>query len=254
MALLGNYSVLHKSPTKFMTGTIAYGDRANWNKPGMARSIGMGSGNNWKLAAIPQGFSVGGAWMSPRTAGGMTSRNNALLSFTPTASGALGRGGIAVAQISLDANALGQLIAGAIGSASLSLDATATIVAILAASGSALVTMEASVTVFALGCLSGNSAINLDATLISYAKGWMAGTTVETGALTPDAIAVKVWAALQGDIDNAGSAGAALLAAGSAGDPWSTALPGNYATGSAGALIKAIEKLIKDSQALILAK
>ena len=39
MALLGNMSILHKSPAKYLTGTVGYGDRANWNKPGMMRNI-----------------------------------------------------------------------------------------------------------------------------------------------------------------------------------------------------------------------
>lgn len=46
-----------------------------------------------------------------------------------------------------------------------------------------------------------------------------------------------VWDAVQASHVDAGSTGAALNAAGSAGDPWVTALPGAYGAGSAGKLV-----------------
>lgn len=61
---------------------------------------------------------------------------------------------------------------------------------------------------------------------------------VVTGTgLTSENVGAAVWAALQADINNPGTAGAALLAAGSAGDPWSTPLPGAYGAGTAGELV-----------------
>jgi hypothetical protein len=50
-------------------------------------------------------------------------------------------------------------------------------------------------------------------------------------------IADQVWDELLSGHAGAGSTGAALSAAGSAGDPWSTALPGAYGAGTAGKIV-----------------
>jgi len=54
---------------------------------------------------------------------------------------------------------------------------------------------------------------------------------------TVGAIADQVWDEAIADHAGAGSTGAALSAAGSAGDPWGTALPGAYGAGTAGKII-----------------
>ncbi len=71
--------------------------------------------------------------------------------------------------------------------------------------------------------------------LPSITANWLtaAGTAADFGAEIADA----VWdEAIAGHL-GAGSTGAALNAAGSAGDPWNTALPGAYGAGTAGRLI-----------------
>jgi hypothetical protein len=72
-----------------------------------------------------------------------------------------------------------------------------------------------------------------------------------TGAgLSTANVGQDVWdAILNGEI----TAKDALLTAGSAGDPWITELPGSYTGSSAGTLIKKIENIIQDNQALTLA-
>jgi hypothetical protein len=50
-------------------------------------------------------------------------------------------------------------------------------------------------------------------------------------------VADAVWDELLADHTDAGSAGAGLAAAGSAGDPWSTVLPGSYGASTAGQII-----------------
>lgn len=56
-------------------------------------------------------------------------------------------------------------------------------------------------------------------------------------APTAAEIADAVWDEAIADHDDAGSTGEALAAAGSAGDPWTTALPGSYSAGQAGKII-----------------
>lgn len=86
---------------------------------------------------------------------------------------------------------------------------------------------------------------DLDASIESIAN--MNVDIVMTGAgLTTSNVGAAVWAALQSDINDSGTAGAALLAAGSAGDPWSTALPGNYEGTQAGSILAQIQLLIDE--------
>ena len=70
--------------------------------------------------------------------------------------------------------------------------------------------------------------------------GAMAANTVTASALATDAVTEVVngvWDEPLAGHATSGSTGAALSAAGSAGDPWSTALPGAYGTGTAGNII-----------------
>src|SRR5574343_331807 len=76
------------------------------------------------------------------------------------------------------------------------------------------------------------NAINNDA-IISANAITAASMNADAGAEIADA----VWDEALAGHAGAGSAGAALTAAGSAGDPWATALPGSYGAGTAGLLL-----------------
>lgn len=65
-------------------------------------------------------------------------------------------------------------------------------------------------------------------------------TAVATSTAVQSGLAVAIWdAALSGHL-NAGSTGEALNAAGGAGDPWITSIPGAYTTGQAGHVLGSI--------------
>jgi hypothetical protein len=79
----------------------------------------------------------------------------------------------------------------------------------------------------------------------AISSGGITAASIATGAIDADALATDavseiadgVWdEAISGHL-GAGSTGAALNAAGSAGDPWTTPLPGAYGTGTAGKII-----------------
>jgi hypothetical protein len=121
----------------------------------------------------------------------------------------------------------------------------------------------------AVGSVTGNVGGNVNGSVASIAANGIAATSIATGAITAakfaanaiDAAAVAtgaidadalatdaaaeiadaVWDELLSGHVIVGSAGAALQAAGSAGDPWSTALPGAYGAGTAGAIVPAIK-------------
>lgn len=79
----------------------------------------------------------------------------------------------------------------------------------------------------------------------SLAANSITASAVATGAIDADALATdavneivdQVWDETLGDHVGSGTTGAGLTAAGSAGDPWSTSVPGAYGAGTAGYLI-----------------
>jgi hypothetical protein len=79
-----------------------------------------------------------------------------------------------------------------------------------------------------------DTALELDGAVYRYTTNAL--EQAPSGATVP-AIVDGVWDATLTDHLDSGSTGAALNAAGAAGDPWSTALPGAYGAGTAGKLI-----------------
>jgi hypothetical protein len=93
----------------------------------------------------------------------------------------------------------------------------------------------------------------LDTTLVADgAVSQFTANALELGAagsgLDADATAHAVWDAVASHHAGTGSTGKALAAASSAGDPWSTALPGVYGAGTAGEIIGGLTDLIEDLQ------
>jgi hypothetical protein len=74
---------------------------------------------------------------------------------------------------------------------------------------------------------------------ITAAAVWAVGTRTLTASLDPTsaAIAAAVWDLATSGHTTSGTFGAAMNAAGSAGDPWGTALPGAYGAGTAGFIV-----------------
>jgi hypothetical protein len=190
MALIGNRSVLHKSPGRFLAGTVASGDRDNFDKAGMMRA----TYENWSdLSAIPNGHNVS-AWLLPKKRGGMSSHNVTGVTLSAFGAGAMGVNIDGVASMTFSATAVGQLIASAAGAASFSFDAAGNLIATLGAQGSASFTIAASGTAGAIAWAQGTATMEVTATLVRYAVGFMSGTTADTATLTPEQIAYAVWA------------------------------------------------------------
>ena len=75
--LIGNRSVLLKSPGRNLAGTVASTDRAGWAQPGMMRSAAYPA-----LAGLPNGY-YEAAWFLPKGAGALSSTYNARLDISP---------------------------------------------------------------------------------------------------------------------------------------------------------------------------
>lgn len=94
----------------------------------------------------------------------------------------------------------------------------------------------------AVGSVTGNVGGNVTGSVGSVAAGGITAASIATGAIDADALAADAGAEIADAVwDEAiaghaavGSTGAALSAAGAAGDPWATVVPGAYGAGTAG--------------------
>lgn len=220
MALLGNMSVLHKSPAKYLTGTVGFNDRANWNKPGMMRSRGnLTVSTLWKYDAVPSGMMAGRAFLAPQTAGRIVTRS--AFGINAVASGALGLPGNASANFSINATSVGGLIAGGIANCTITISAYASIAGRAAGSAVGGLSINAAAVpgATAWGVANANMAIN--GTAIAYGRGSMQASTVDNTTVTAASITQSVWSALSADYLVAGSMGSKLNSAASGGVDYS---------------------------------
>lgn len=190
--LVGNRSVLHKSPGRFLSGTVASIDRSAFSKPGMLRSAHFSL-----LAGVPNGHLAPSAWLLPRAGGALSSANFAGLALGAAGAGVLGMPGTGGASfIVAFAAAAGQLIVSGSGTAGMVVSSnTPLLTASLAGVGAAAFTLGAAGTLGALAGGAGMAAIAISGALVPYAIGSMQGSTVDAGVLTADAIAARVLSA-----------------------------------------------------------
>lgn len=222
MALIGNRSVILKSPSRFLSGAGTAGTgigilRSAFNAHGMMR-------NAFEVydakSAIPLGYTNG--WVPAKTAGGLSSRNALLGSSSATASGALGlnaeasltgSGDITSATAQLVISMVASLIgSGTVTAADLRgfLNGTAN----LTGSGS----LSAAAT--ALGWINSELVGSGVISATANANGAMAATILSYSALTPEGIRDSIWNATASSYDTAGTMGEKVNASGSASNPW----------------------------------
>jgi len=223
--LLGNYSVLHKSPAKYLTGTVGFNDRANWNKPGMMRSRGAGVAM-FAFDAVPAGFMAGKAFFAPRTAGRIVTRN--AFAVDGAAVGAMGLPGAAAASFAVNGAAIGGLIAGGVANASFTITGTASIAGLAAGSAAGTIAVNASAIGGATAWGIASGTMTVTGYCQPYALGYMTATTVDSSVLTPVSVASAVWAATAATNNTVGSMGEKLNDAGSAANPWTEVIESGY--------------------------
>lgn len=196
MALIGNRSVLLKSPGRFLSGTVASIERSNFSRAGQIANRFQAMSK--VFAGIPSGHLAPSSWALPRTAGAMSAINSA--TFSAAASG-LAYGGVtttAGASFSVSfASAAGQLISSGSGSATLTFSvADALLTASLGGVGTASFSFTTNTpTLGAEASMTASAGMVFSGSLTPYALGHLAGTTVDASVLTVDAIAAGVLAA-----------------------------------------------------------
>jgi hypothetical protein len=245
MALVGNYSLIFKSPGKYLSNVgVAIANPAT-QSPGAYRGRFYGEtmvANTVDVTNIPTGYYPPFTYILAPHSGGMGT------TFGIEGLGTLvGIGSMGVNKIS-SITGLGDIT-----NAQLSLIVSA--VAFMTGSGvfSADVVGKASKIASLAGTSTFTASVGALANLISdiIANGDLDGTASATGfmvadispftTLSPETLAAAVWNAIATNYNNAGTMGNKMNSAASAGDPWTTDLSAYNTTGTAGKIVKDIK-------------
>lgn len=237
------------SPFKWMKGSTLSIQGGSTRSPYL-----IGMLHNWQMhgerqTALPNGNLHPYSWMLPRTAGNMSMRTEGSGTLTanliPTISGSIdftGQGGLTaeaalVISMFLDMSGSGDLEANISGLLNMSLDMTG--------SGD----LEATMSAYGNMILDLEGSGDLEATIAAY--GNMSIDIVVTGTgLTIENVGNAVWQYLASQSTDPLTMGGKMNAAGNAGDPWSTILPGSYTGEQAGKIVSDMEDLIRKIKAL----
>ena len=218
MALLGNRSVLLKSPGRYFGGSTVSDNRSNFGTPGSTR--GRFFGGFPQTSATPSGYRPPYSWVLPVKPGELASVNNLTGGSSVALSMAAGVNGDAtLTGAGSITQATGQLVismvatlagTGTVAAADLRgyLNAVATL------SGAGSLTGPLRALAWLQSAVAGSGTIS-NAT--PYATGTLAATIRGYSDLTPEGIRDKVWDALLANYQTTGSAGKALAAASSGG-------------------------------------
>lgn len=252
--LLGNHSVLQKSPNRFLAGSTT-------SVEGQVRSNFSKSGNNrnrfyidqaataLKTYAIPQGNYPSRAWLLPQKAGELSSHNDAYLvvsNVTGIAVGGITTTGSAAFSITTNTPD-GQLISSGNGSASFSLTTNTPLLtasiggtgatnftvsgnpsllgAVASGGGSATFSVTSSATILpsndAPPARTAAASFTITGNLTPYAIGNMVGASLPYTVLSPASLAAAVWQSNKTDFNDVGTMGNALNNAASGGVDYS---------------------------------
>lgn len=214
MGLLGNYSILHKSPSHYATGTVGFSDPSNWNKSGLMASRLFGA-DLAEFDSMPPGFHAGRAAYPPQKAGRCVTQSAFV--FTGAANGAEGLPGSASSTITFIADAIGGLIAGGIASATITFTGSASGAGLAAGSAAGTIVFTGSATQGAIAWGIADGTITFTGAVQPYALAHGVATTIDTTNMTPQGVATAVWTAILAEYSGAGNAAAALSTASSGG-------------------------------------
>lgn len=202
--LLWNYSVIHKSPWKFLWWVGAICDN-NWGKNGQRMAIYTEASipDQWGL---PVWYSSG--WMLPRKSGFVVWFSEMSLSQSGTAvMWVNGDGNVA---INLNATADLSLVVSATGICDILLTLTGDAVGALYANWTSNIDLTATGTLGAVAFSTGESSITLSASADISALGYMTGEMTPFTELSPEWLASAVWNSLATEYNTTGTMGAKL--------------------------------------------
>ncbi len=249
--IIGNITLFSKNPIKFMGGTSLSSERSNFNTSGRNRNIysqWSATASEISKSSVPNGYIHPYSWVMAQSSGGMAlykningigSANANLAGGMGASSSIYGIGEISSAGLGLILQAVSIILSS--GSLSASIIGNLNSSATLAGSGNfsgalgALADAVSEITGSGEFSSSINSHANMEAEITPFTD------------LSPQGIASAVWNSLASNFNNSLTMGNKLNASGSAGDPWSTELPGVYAAGTAGDMLGNMNILLPDA-------
>lgn len=177
--LRGNYSVLLKSPGRFLGGGTVAPERANWGQNGARRNFAYQSGaaTAQKLFGVPDGAGGAYATLLPVKQGSMTAHYTARISVDGAANGLRGLPGTGAASLSVTTNTpFGELVVSGTGTATLAVSTnTPLLTATLAVTGTATAIVGGAATLTAHGYCVGSAGLTVTGTLTPFATGALTG-------------------------------------------------------------------------------
>lgn len=194
MALIGNRTVLHKSPGRFLSGGVASIERSNFGKAGMLASRFQAFSPI--LGGLPTGHLAPSSWSLPRTAGALSAINAASIAVAAApANLAEGRNLVGTAAVVVVvADAALQLVVSATGAATITFAQAGTVAGALSAVGQASVSFDVgTATLGAVINALASAGFAISASATPRANGWLAGNITPYTELSPQSLATAVW-------------------------------------------------------------
>lgn len=204
--IIGNVTLSHKSPLKFLGGSTLSPERGNFNTSGGVRNLYSGWASIDSKSGVPNGYRHPGAWVAPQKAGGLSSFGN--ISGVAAVSNANLAGG----------RNLTASIAG-VGSVTPVIVGVGNIGATIAGTG-AITSANLAGALYASATIAGSGAVSAGIT----GKGVLSSTINGVGAVTANIV-------------GAGNISADILV-NSEVSPWDQQLDDHEATGSFGAFVQ----------------
>lgn len=247
MGLRGNFSRNNLGVERFVGGGAQALTQGNLYRPSNWVNFRTQSGaaEFLKTAAYPSGYNPPASYNAPMIAGemaaGLAGESAVTANLFPSrnmTADLTGAGTITAA-----AALVISMTAALAGAGDVSATITGRLNASAALTGSGAVTAAMLAKASMAAAVSGAGTV----TATIGAKAALAADIVSTGEiLTTANAAAAIWSALTSQYDTAGTFGAAMTAAGSAGDPWATELPGAYTDQQAGAIIYLVQQLLRN--------
>lgn len=205
MSLLGNYSVLNRTPGKFISGGIAQ-NRSNSNTSGSDRGANYHFG---RLAAKPSGYYAPYAWSLPQIIGEMSSFTYSYGVATPSVNLAGGINADASALLSIVAtNAQLDQIVEFLASSLLTLSVTSAVMnAAVSAQASSVLSITGAANVGAIVDALASSSMSITSNSILTALAYMDAEAGGPTPLSPEGLAQAVWDSLSSDYSTTGTIG-----------------------------------------------
>lgn len=206
MALIGNYSVLNKTPGRSRSGSSVSDTRADYNKPSSERAKFTVLSD---FCAVPNGYLPPYSFVIPQYSGGMASYTQSTSSISKNAANLAGGrnlSGSSTIVITLTSAQLDQIV-NAVGSSSISMTATiANLAAAAGISGSSSVSIavnSAQLGAIISALASSTVAVTTNSTLtaLAFLEAEAGGAT----PLSPEGLANAVWEALKSDHQTEGT-------------------------------------------------